>query len=582
MSFSKNDLELIKSKISLSQEIEKKTKVVKKGKDSWCCCPFHDEKTPSCKINDDLGSYYCFGCGAKGDIFTIYTELYNFSFPEAVKELAQRAGIRIVDNFDSNINKKNNIIYKILEISVKWFQDNLQESDVCKEYLKKRNLSDETVKYFKLGFSSSSKQTLYQFLKEQNFEDKELLESNVVKLDKNNKIRDFFYNRLMFPIANEYGKIIGFGGRVLDNSNPKYINSPESDFFKKRNILYNLYNAKQIIRSKKNMLICEGYMDVISLYDKNIKTAVAPLGTSLTDSHLQLSWKFVNKPTLMFDGDSSGLKASFKSAIMSLPYLTPSRLLQFVVLPNEYDPDTYINEFSLKKFATYLKNPLSIVDFIFQESSKTIDLQNTDNKVIFNNYIEELISNIKDNKIKYFYKNEFKTLFFQKLKSFNNRKKTIKIIPNKSSLKEKQIYSFIAAYLNHVKLRNEIYSSLFDSDLLNNNQREFLNYIQKSEFLEIDINNIDTSKFPNSMNEILLKTKDNSIFQLFPYSKSDYVTKNALRDIKESINNLNTRLSNLKKINKSLNELSNNSSSLSWDELKKMTHILQNNEELTD
>ena len=180
-----------------------------------CCCPFHDEKTPSCKINDDLGSYYCFGCGAKGDIFTIYTELYNFSFPEAVKELAQRVGIRIVDNFDSNINKKNNKIYKILEISTKWFQDNLEVNKDCQRYLNKRNLSDETIKFFKLGYSSNSKQTLYQFLKEQGFEDKELLESNVVKLDKNNKIRDFFYNRLMFPITNEYGKIVGF-----DNGNP--------------------------------------------------------------------------------------------------------------------------------------------------------------------------------------------------------------------------------------------------------------------------------------------------------------------------------------------------------------------------
>ena len=431
MSFSKNDLELIKSKIILSQEIEKKTKVIKKGKDSWCCCPFHDEKTPSCKINDDLGSYYCFGCGAKGDIFTIYTELYNFPFPEAVKELAQRAGIRIVDNFDSNINKKNDKIYKILEISAKWFQDNLFKSNLCKEYLSKRNLTDETIKYFKLGFSSNPKITLYDFLKEQNFKDKEILESNVVKLDKNNKVRDFFYKRLMFPISNEFGKIVGFGGRVLNNSNPKYINSPESDFFKKRNILYNLYNVKQNIRSKKNMLICEGYMDVISLYDKNIKTAVAPLGTSLTDSHLQLSWKYVNKPTLMFDGDASGLKASFKSAIMSLPHLTPSKLLQFVILPNEYDPDTYINEFSLKKFATYLKNPLSIVDFIFQESSKSINLQKSDNKVIFDNYIDELVSNIKDSKIRYFYKNEFKSLFFKKLKSFSNKINTINIIPQK-------------------------------------------------------------------------------------------------------------------------------------------------------
>ncbi len=580
MSFSKNDLELIKSKILLSQEIEKKTKVIKKGKDSWCCCPFHDEKTPSCKINDDLGSYYCFGCGAKGDIFTIYTELYNFSFPEAVKELAQRVGIRLVDNFDSNMNKKNDKIYKILEISTKWFQDNLEVNKDCQRYLNKRNLSDETIKFFKLGFSSNSKQTLYQFLKEQGFEDKELLESNLIKLDKNNKIRDFFYNRLMFPITNEYGKIVGFGGRVLDNSNPKYINSPESDFFKKRNILFNLFNAKQTIRSKKNMLICEGYMDVISLYDKNIKTAVAPLGTSLTDSHLQLSWKYVNKPTLMFDGDSSGLKASFKSAIMSLPYLTPSKLLQFVILPNEYDPDTFINEFSLKKFATYLTTPLSIVDFIFQESSKSIDLKKSDNKIIFDNYIDELVSNIKDTKIRYFYKNEFKTLFFKKLKSFSNTTNTINIIPTKNSLKEKQIFSFIAAYLNHVKLRNKIYSLLSKSELLNKYQLEFLNFIHKTDLVETGIDNIKTDNLSKIFSEIYKKSTDSSIFQLFPYASNGYNEDNALKEINESINNLNTRLSNLKKINKSLNDIDNNPSTMTWDELKNISFNLQDIEEV--
>ncbi len=579
MSFSKNDLELIKSKIILSQEIEKKTKVIKKGKDSWCCCLFHDEKTPSCKINDDLGSYYCFGCGAKGDIFNIYTKLYNFTFPEAVKELAQRVGIRIVDNFDANINKKNEKIYKILEISAKWFQENLQINNACIKYLKKRKLSEDTIKHFKLGFSNNSKETLYKFLKEQNFDDKEILESNVVKLDKNNKIRDFFYNRLMFPITNEFGKIVGFGGRVLDNSNPKYINSPESNFFKKRNILYNLYNAKQIIRSKKNMLICEGYMDVISLYDKNIKTAVAPLGTSLTESHLSLSWKYVNKPTLMFDGDTSGLKASFKSAVMSLPYLTPTKLLQFIVLPSEYDPDTYINEFSFNEFAKYLKNPLPIIDFLFEESSKSIDLRKPDNKIIFDNYIDDLVDNIKDTKIKYFYKNEFKSLFFKKLKSFSKKKDIIKIYPKNISLKEKEILSFLSAYLNHTVLRNEIYSTLIDSDLLNKDQVDFLNFFQRSELVELDILNIDTNNFPETILKIYEKTRDNGIFQLFPYVSKDYDTADAINEIKESTNNLNTRLSNLKKINKSLNDIETNSSSLSWDELKNITFSLHNNED---
>ena len=323
-------------------------------------------------------------------------------------------------------------------------------------------------------------------------------------------------------------------------------------------------------------------MDVISLYDKNIKTAVAPLGTSLTDSHLLLSWKYVNKPTMMFDGDASGLKASFKSAIMSLPYLTPSKLLQFIILPNDYDPDTYINEFSLKKFSTYLKNPLSIVDFIFQESSKSINLQKPDNKVIFDNYIDELVSNIKDSKIKYFYKNEFKTLFFKKLKSFSSNKKTIKIIPNRPSLKDKQIYSFLTAYLNNIKLRKEIYELLVETDLLNNKQTEFLNFIHKSEFSEIDLDNIDPNIFPNTIFEIYQKTRDITIFQLFPYVSKDYETSEAIKEIKESINNLNTRLSNLKKINKSLNEIQNGSSSITWDELRDMTINLHDNEELLE
>ena len=257
MSFSKNDLDTIKSKIKLSDEIEKKVKVIKKGNDFWCCCPFHEEKTPSCKINDNLGSYYCFGCGAKGDIFTIYTDIYNFTFPDAVRELAQKAGIKIKQS-TSNENYKNKKIFEILEISTQWFQENLKSNNNCKEYLKKRFLSLDTIEKFRLGYSHNKNSTLYKYLKHKKFTDEEIIKSNVVKIDSNNTIKDFFYKRLIFPIANTNGKVVGFGGRVLDNSNPKYINSPESDFFKKRYILYNLNNAKLSIRSKNNMLVCEG------------------------------------------------------------------------------------------------------------------------------------------------------------------------------------------------------------------------------------------------------------------------------------------------------------------------------------
>ena len=472
MSFSKNDLEIIKSKIKLSSEIEKKVKVVKKGNDYWCCCPFHEEKTPSCKINDSLGSYYCFGCGAKGDIFTIYTELYNFSFPDAVKELAQRVGINIREN-NLKLNKKNEIVFKILEMTTDWFEQNIILNQNCQNYLKSRSLSKDTIKDFRIGYSHNPNSTLYEFLKKNNFSDEDIIKSNVVKLDNNKRIKDFFYKRLIFPIANEQNKIVGFGGRVLDNSNPKYINSPESFFFKKRDILYNLNNAKKNIRTKKNILICEGYMDVISLYENNIKTAVAPLGTSLTESQLLLSWKYVNKPTIMFDGDQAGLRASFKASIMALQYLSPSKFLQIIQLPKNYDPDSFINTFSLSKFIDKLKKPIPIINFIFDQSSSTMDLKIADNKIIFDKYIDDIIETINDKKIKFFYKNEFKNLFFKKIKSYNSPTSKSIGISKIEPLIKKQINSFLIAYVNHLKIRERLEELFDNSEIFDKNQVNF-------------------------------------------------------------------------------------------------------------
>ena len=577
MSFSKNDLQIIKSKIKLSNELEKKTKIIKKGKDFWCCCPFHEEKTPSCKINDDNGSYYCFGCGAKGDIFTIYTDLYNFSFPDAVKELAQRAGIRITEE-NYKINKDRETFYKILEASTSWFEQNLNEHNESLEYLKKRSISLNTIKTFRIGYSYNSKTTLYNFLKNQNFKDDDILKSNIVKIDNNKKIRDFFYKRLIFPIADEQNNIVGFGGRVLDNSNPKYINSPESNYFKKRNILYNLNLAKKTIRKKNNLLLCEGYMDVISLYENNIKTAIAPLGTALTEAQLLLSWKYVDKPTIMFDGDNSGLRAAYKTALMALPYLSPNNFLQFINLPDGYDPDTYIKSFSVRKLIELLKEPLSIINFIFEQSSLSIDLNKADNKISYDKYLDDIIEKIKDKKIKYFYKNEIKNLFFQKLK-FKNKSVKFKTPLNAKSLIDKQINSFLLAYINHPRIRDKLKLILRTSELLNKNQLKIIDSIEASEYKNTLITDIKLIQIPKETSFLIDKINDNSLAQLFPYSRKDNNSDETLEEINESVKNLNTRLSNLKKINKSLDEFEEFSSSLTWDELKSISSDLHTNSE---
>ena len=571
MSFSKNDLDAIKLKTSIRHELEKKTKVIQKGKDFWCCCPFHDEKTPSCKINEDSGSFYCFGCGAKGDIFTIYTDLYNYKFIDAVKELSKQAGVDI--NFDDFVKgKQDNKIEEILELTCLWFQENLNNSyaGTCNEYLKKRKLSKETISKFRLGYSSNSNQTLYEFLKNKNFNDDDLLASNIIKIDKNKKIRDYFYRRLIFPIMNIQGKVVGFGGRSLDDSNPKYINSPESKIFQKRNLLYNLNIAKDFARKKNNLLICEGYMDVISLNQNGILSVVAPLGTALTEDQLKLSWNYSSKPTIMFDGDSAGLRASFKAAIMSLQLITSNKFLQFVTLPKGYDPDNFVNELSISELIKKLKSPLSLSNFIFRQSVKSASLDKVDEKISYDKYLDDLIETIKDSKIKYFYKNEFKSLFFEKIREIG-KKNIIKKNTSKKieiNLNQKQKLSFFAAAINHFDVRKMILEELLISHIIDENELSFVKELTKEEILVLNKDKILKKYTSGLFEKILKESMTGQIYELFPYSSGLYDPQKALEDIRKSLKNLNTRLSNLQKINKSLDTFVNDSNQLNWSDLQ--------------
>ncbi len=578
MAFSKTDLERIKSKIILSDELAKKAKVVKKGKDSWCCCPFHEEKTPSCKINDDIGTYYCFGCGAKGDIFSLYTDLYKYSFLDAVKELSSKTGITI--NFQENKNLNiNDDVFKILELATKWFEKNLQNNSDCINYFKKRNIDLNTINFFRLGYSYNPEISLYKYLKSLSFKDEDLLKSNVVKLDKNKKIKDFFYKRLIFPINNLQNKVVGFGGRVIDNSNPKYINSPESSFFQKRYLLYNLNTAKESAREKNNILMCEGYMDVIRLYQSGLKSIVAPLGTALTENQLLLAWKYSEKPTIMFDGDIAGKRASYKSALMSLPLLTPKKFLQFVILPDGSDPDSYLNDYSFSELLKLLKKPTSLVDFIFTQSSNALSFNQTDDKIVFDKYLDDIVLTIKDNKIRYFYKNEFKNLFFNRLKLNKKSNTGGSFFTNPTSLMEKQILSFIAAIINHKSLRVFIIDNLKNANFLDKTYQDLISYLDK-----IDISNLSSKEIielcqSKEIKKILNKSLENGITELFPYAGSKYDQNLAKSEIEDSVNNLNTRLSNLKKINKSLDTFVSDTNSLNWSELQKLKIEIENDQE---
>ena len=244
-------------------------------------------------------------------------------------------------------------------------------------------------------------------------------------------------------------------------------------------MLYNLNLAKNSAREKKNLLICEGYMDVISLYQNNIKSVVAPLGTSFTQEQLELTWKYTNKPTVMFDGDDAGVRASYKAALMSLPFLIPNKSLQFIRLPKDNDPDSFLEKNKLSSLVKILKSPTSLLSYIFEVSSEGVSLNDADQKISYDQYLDDLVKTIKDKKIQYFYKSEFKSLFFKKLRNLNNNNIKNTTPKQVSSLQRKQIYSFIASAINHSKVRFKIIECIFQNIELDEMERDILETLNR-------------------------------------------------------------------------------------------------------
>ena len=339
-------------------------------------------------------------------------------------------------------------------------------------------------------------------------------------------------------------------------------------------MLYNLSEAKLTARKKNNLLICEGYTDVISLFQSGIKSVVAPLGTAITEEQLNLAWKFSSKPTIMFDGDKAGLAAAYKTSLMSLPIIRSNKFLQFIVLPKKLDPDSFINNHSKEMLIEILKKPISFIDFVFQQSIILFPIKNADDKIVFDKYLDDIIDKITDKKIKYFYKNEIKKLFFERIKYQNQSKKNLVTKKNTNSVLDFQLYSFIAAFINHKFIRRQIKQLLLDTKFIDDHFKKIIEEISKPDFIEKDFEDIFEGLKNNDIKKILKDSLKSNIYKLFPYSSPEFNHEEALKEIKESCLNLNTRLLNLKKINKSLSNFNENSNQLNWDELQKINKDL--------
>ena len=365
------------------------------GRNFFGLCPFHNEKSPSFSVSPDKQIFHCFGCGVGGNVFSFITQIEGINFVEAVQMLAERANIQLPtlqDNGDSQREELKAKVYKVNEFTAEFYHQNLYkpQAKIAQEYVKKRQLSNETLKSFKIGFSGKFDE-LYQELKKQGFGEREILESGLVNKNERGQYIDRYRNRLMFPICDARGKVIAFGGRVLDDSKPKYINSPENVVYSKGRNLFGLNVAKK--GDLKRILIVEGYMDVISLHQRGITNVVAPLGTALTEQQGWLLRKNSEQIILSFDSDEAGLKAKLRALDILQNMGCDLRILQ---MEGAKDPDEYIIKYGNARFNNLVDKALSIIEFKVKILKKDLNLENTNNKIKFLNEIAKLISNVNN------------------------------------------------------------------------------------------------------------------------------------------------------------------------------------------
>ena len=378
MKYPKEYIDEIKTRLKVSTVISKTVNLKKRGKEFVGLSPFKNEKTPSFTVNDEKGFYHCFSTGEHGNIFDFIMKTQNLKFGETVRTLANLAGMRpyTFSREDEEREKKFKEYISVFNEYINICQNNITNNRnfIIQNYLKKRDLSSEIIKNFRLGFNNDNKD-IYDKLKI-NHSEEILSETGLFYFDeKNRKFIEKFRNRLIFPIFNINNSPIGVGGRIIEEKKflAKYINSPETPFFKKGSNLYNLNNVRKLSNKVEDVYVVEGYMDVIGMYKEGIDNVVANLGTALTDKQILILNQFFNHIIICFDGDKSGQDAALRAAENSIVSLTPEKKISFLFLPDGDDPDTFIRKNKKNFFQKYSKeNLLSIYEYIYESYKKTL------------------------------------------------------------------------------------------------------------------------------------------------------------------------------------------------------------------
>ena len=459
----KDFINLLISRANIVDIIGSHLNLQKKGNDYWACCPFHNEKTASFSVSESKQFYYCFGCGAKGNVIDFLMEFLNLSYPEAIRNLANTLGMDVPES--SEESKRYDEFKRLEEILISaqtLFVKSLKENEKAIDYLKQRGITGETAKVFGIGFAPNDYNTLKNQLNQ--YQESDMLSVGLLaNSDNENYVK--FRNRIMFPIYNTYGNLCGFGGRLLTENNklPKYMNSPETKLYSKRNILYGLNIARKVKETEKRIFVVEGYMDVISLYQNDIKNVVATLGTAISQSHLLNCFKYSKEIIFAFDGDEAGQKAAWRSVEQLLPVIKDGYEASFYFLPDNLDPDSFVSKFGKDGWEKELKNKISLENFIFHKLSVDTNLESASGKATYITKVKNLLRDMKALVLKEMLE---KDLFLRVGASSSSSTSEIKKIYPNNEKKSSPMQKAVSIILNFPDI--ELDKRIFEEPILKN------------------------------------------------------------------------------------------------------------------
>jgi len=543
MKYPKEYLEEIKLKLKVSQVVNKSVKLKKRGKEYVGLSPFSNEKTPSFTVNDEKGFYHCFSSAEHGNIFDFLMKTKNYRFGEAVRALASEAGMKPFrfTKQDEEREKRWRVYKTILEKYTNFCHKELtSEKNVqILEYLKERKITKEEINFFRIGYAPPKNDFFNELLKE--FDENQINSSGIYYTDEKKKENvDRFRGRIIFPVKNVNGFVFALGGRAVSKKAfAKYINSPETEFYKKGNNLYNMDSAREFRNKNEEVFIVEGYMDVINLHKFGIKNVVANLGTAMTERQLDLIWKFFKNPIICLDGDISGRKAALRAAEKLFPLINSDFNIYFLTLPENLDPDSYINQRGKESFLKLVNDKIEIPNFIWESYYEEVDKSSPKSLSLFEKKIKSLCRDIKDRTLaKYFLDHflkkineltpnlNFKKYNFSKFKKISNPLQVTKDISNQRNkfeegeLKEFSVFFLIMNNLDIFRKNIELISEIIPSEkIILDFKKQLTEYLMSEKFF--DRKKVTIEDFDEKYRELIKAINTNAPVKIISSNKDE-------------------------------------------------------------